>query len=90
MPNIKSAAKRMRSDAKKQARNLDTLSELKGSSRKLMTATDFKNAEGLALEVISKYDRAVTRGIVPQRRADRKKSRIAHFLKKLKSQPAKS
>lgn len=84
MPNIASAAKRMRSDAKKNERNQAALSELKSMSKKLFTMTDAAQTEKFALEVISKYDRAVTRGIIPHARADRKKSRVAKFLAKLK------
>ena len=41
-------------------------------------------AKEAAAELISAYDKAVSHGIVPRGRADRKKSRIAHFLAKLK------
>ncbi|MBI3316391.1 MAG: 30S ribosomal protein S20 [Candidatus Omnitrophica bacterium] len=86
MPNIRSAEKRMRSDAKKRITNLACISELKtlGDRLKKMAGEPAKARE-LAVKVISRYDRAVSRGIIPRGRADRKKSRIAKFLSGLKS-----
>lgn len=75
----------MRSDAKKRAANQAALTELKTLGQKLRSlAGDPAKAQALAHTVISRYDRAVSRGIVPRGRADRKKSRIAAFLAKLK------
>ena len=77
--------KRVRSDAHKRARNQAALSELKTLNAKLQKLnSDSKNAEEFARHVMSRYDRAVSRGIIPRGRADRKKSRIAKFLKKIK------
>ena len=85
VPNIKSAKKRIRSDAKKRARNQATVSELKNLHKRLLSlANEPAKAEEFARHLISNYDRAVSRGIVPRGRADRKKSRVAHFLAKLK------
>ena len=85
MPNIKSAMKRMRSDAKKEARNQATLSELKTLSKKLTqaTASDPAKAKEIAAVLSSRYDKAVTNGSIPRGRADRRKSRIAQFTAKL-------
>ncbi|MBI3306320.1 MAG: 30S ribosomal protein S20 [Candidatus Omnitrophica bacterium] len=85
MPNIASAKKRMRSDAKKRSRNQEAISEIKTLSQKLLTLSgDRSKAQELAQRVISRYDRAVSRGIIPRGRADRRKSRIAAFLAKIK------
>lgn len=76
--------KRMRSDAKKEARNQATLSELKTLSKKLnQAAAEPAKAKEVAAALISRYDRAVTSGAIPRGRADRRKSRIAHFVAKL-------
>jgi small subunit ribosomal protein S20 len=84
MPNIKSAMKRMRSDAKKHTRNQAAISELKTLNKKLLSLTTQPDeARKTALELISRYDRAVTRGIIPKGRAARKKSRISHFVARL-------
>jgi len=85
MPNIKSAEKRMRSDAKKHAHNLDCISELKTLDKKLRTLTgEPAKAQEVGHLLSSRYDKAVSRGIIPRGRADRKKSRIAAFLSKIK------
>ena len=84
MPNIQSAKKRMRSDAKKHALNQDAISELKTLNQKLLTLTEAAKAKECAAQLVSRYDRAVSRGIIPRGRADRKKSRIAAFLAKIK------
>ena len=85
MPNIKSAAKRIRSDAKKRARNQRALSELKTLKQRLHSlASEPAKAEALAVSVVSRYDRAVSRGLIPRGRGDRNKSRIAAFLAKIR------
>lgn len=85
MPNIPSAVKRMRSDAKKRAKNQAVLSELKTLNKKLvLLAKDPEKAKALAAKLVSCYDRAVVRGVIPRGRADRKKSRITAFLAKIK------
>ncbi len=84
MPNIRSAMKRMRSDRKKRARNQNVLSELKTLDHRMQkSAAEPAKAAETAKELVSRYDRAVSQGIVPRGRADRKKSRIAHFLQKI-------
>ena len=84
MPNIKSAMKRMRSDAKKRAKNQAATSELHTLSRKLNQAVgEPAKAKEIAAQLVSRYDRAVTRGVIPRGRADRRKSRIAKFVSKL-------
>jgi len=76
--------KRMRSDARKRVRNQTAKSELKTIDDRLRKLSqDPAKAKALAGRVISRYDRAVSRGIIPRRRADRKKSRIAKFLARL-------
>lgn len=85
MPNIRSAAKRIRSDAKKRAKNLAVLSELKSLSKKLtQLAADPSKAQAVATLLSSRYDRAVTKGVIARGRANRRKSRIALFLAKIK------
>ncbi len=84
MPNIRSAMKRMRSDAKKRASNQDTASELKTLSRKLSQTNDLTQAKEVAQALVSRYDRAVSHGVIPRGRANRRKSRIAKYLATLK------
>ena len=85
MPNIRSAAKRIRSDAKKREKNLAVLSELKSLSKKLaQLSSNPEKAQTVAKLLITRYDRAATKGVIPRGRADRRKSRIALFLAGLK------
>ena len=85
MPNIRSAAKRVRSDAKKRAKNMAVLSELKSLSKKLsQLASEPEKAQALAATLVSRYDHAVTKGVIPSGRTNRRKSRIALFLAKIK------
>ena len=84
MPNIKSAMKRMRSDAKKAARNQAALSELKTLSKRLtQAASEPAKAKEIAATLISRYDKAVSHGAIPRGRADRRKSRITLYIAKL-------
>ena len=86
MPNIQSAAKRMRSDLKKHLKNQAVLSELHTLYKKLAedAATDPKTVSEKARSLVSKLDKAVTQGIIPHGRADRKKARIAKLIAKQK------
>ena len=86
MPNKKSAMKRMRSDAKKNELNQSTLSELHTLYKKLILQAEKKEGDlsASARTMVSKLDKAVTRGIIPHGRADRKKARIGALLSKTK------
>ncbi len=85
MPNIKSAIKRMRSDVKKNVRNQTALSEIKNLEKRLeSSSSDKAKAQTVGKALISKLDRAVSRGIIPRSRADRKKSRVSLRIAKIK------
>ncbi len=76
----------MRSDAKKHTRNQATVSELHTLSKKLVQlSAEPVKAKELASLLISHYDKAVSRGIIPRGRADRRKSRITCFVAKLQT-----
>jgi len=90
MPNIKSAIKRLRSNAKKCAANQAALAELKTLNKNLLLLADEpKKAVTYAKRVISRLDQAVSRGVIPQGRADRKKSRIEAFLVRIQKKSKK-
>ena len=84
MPNMRSAAKRMKSDARKGERNQTVLSELHNRFKKLvpLVGENKELAKKQALVLISKLDKAASQGIIPSGRADRKKARIAKLLNK--------
>jgi len=85
MPNIKSAAKRMKSDLKKRLHNQSVKSELKTLSKKLgvLGKENPTQVKELAHTLTVKYDKAVKMGVIPRGRADRRKSRISLFVNRL-------
>ena len=84
MANVHAAIKQIRKDVRKRERNQGTLSALKTLWRKFdsLPAGETKQAPTLARKLVSSWDRAASRGIVPSGRADRKKARIAYRLAK--------
>ena len=81
MPNIKSAKRRMRSDAAKQARNRSVKTTLKTAERHLNDAIKEGNKETTqaALNAASSaFDKAAKLGVIHSAKANRKKSRLAN------------
>ncbi len=76
MPQHKSNEKRMRTSKKENARNRAVKSTLKTVTKKLHAAPAAE-VESAYREASSELDRAAKKGIIPKRRADRKKSRLA-------------
>lgn len=89
MPIKKSAFKRMRADKKRRIRNLRGISELKSRAKKveaLLKTKVIDQAQKLITELISKLDKAVSKGVIKKRTASRKKARFLKKLHKAKSQ----
>jgi small subunit ribosomal protein S20 len=87
MPNTKSAERRMRGNERKHLHNRAVKSNLRGVERDFVALlTPDKKAEAAkALPgVHSAYDKAVKSGVVPRPTANRKKSRLAAALGRLK------
>ena len=84
MPILQSPAKRMRSDAKKHLRNLETKTRLKTLYKKLVVLAKekSKDAQAKARELTSQLDKAAGHGIITKNTASRKKGRIAKLLSK--------
>ncbi len=72
MPNLPSAKKRLRQDAKKRFRNTAAKTRIKTEVKKALAGT-----ENMAISVI---DRAAAKGIIHKNNAARKKSRLAKRL----------
>ena len=87
MPNLPSGEKHMRSDEKKRLRNVETTSRLKTLFKKLVVLSQekSKDATAKAQELVSLYDKAVSRGVIKKGKASRKKARIANLLSKVPS-----
>ena len=86
MPNIKSAAKRVKTAAKANLRNRAVKSELLTYRRKFMEAVaagDKAAATEASKTYASKLDKAAKKGVIKHNTADRKKSRTAAAIAKL-------
>ena len=80
MPNTKSAERRMRNSARKNAQNRSVKSRLHSLERKYLglVAEGKKPEAATALQaVISQFDKAAKNGVVHKATADRKKSRLS-------------
>jgi len=91
MPNTKSAAKRVRSSARKAAQNQSVKSRVRTMERKFTTAVaagkpdDAKKAISAAA---SAYDKAAKSGVLKAKTAQRKRSRLQLALNRLAKKPA--
>ena len=85
MPHHKSAAKRIRQDKKRKARNRAVKSEVKMVVKKVIATTDPEEGSKVLPEVNSVIDKAAKKGVLHWRTAARKKSRLAKRVKSLSS-----
>ena len=92
MPNIRSAQKRMRQEAKRRLRNRSVKSEVRTAVTKARAAIDTSAAEPQTEEAIRtairELDSAVSKGVLHRNNAARRKSRLMARLHK--SQAAKA
>ena len=87
MPNTKSAERRMRNSARKNLRNRSAKSRLhtlEVSYLELLAAGKKDDAAKDLRGLSSAFDKAVKAGVVARATANRKKSRLALYLKKIK------
>ena len=87
MPNTKSAERRMRSSQRKHLHNRSvesSLRKLEKSYRLFVTAGKKDEAVKVLPDVASALDKAVKSGVVHRATADRKKSRHAAALNRMK------
>lgn len=90
MPITRSAAKRIRSDRKRQLRNVQAESELKTLTKRFLELTREGNgsrAQEAFRTLVKRLDQAASRGIIHRNTASRKKSRLSRFLSKLQRPP---
>lgn len=86
VPNIKSAKKRVRVIATKTARNASVKSYLRSTIKKYETAVaagDKAIATTALVSAIRAIDKAVTKGVLHQNTASRKKSRLSKKLQEI-------
>jgi small subunit ribosomal protein S20 len=82
----KSAEKRARQSVRKTARNKNTLGTLRTIEKKLRKLVSEKNkteAEAVLKTLISKVDKAASKGAVHYKTASRKVGRITAFISKM-------
>lgn len=87
LPNLPSAFKRIRQDKKRRERNKKIDSELKSLAKKFVAAVTTKakdEAKKLGAALVSKLDKARSKGIIHRNTASRKKARILSKLAKLR------
>ena len=84
MPNIKSAIKRVKVNAKKNLRNRQVKSATKTAVKKFDIAlkTDVNTASALLACTSGAVDRAAAKGVIHKNAANRKKARLARALNK--------
>ena len=79
MPNIKSAKKRVKTDAKKKIQNKDNLSSMRTSIKKVKAEVKNNNKEQANSHIsdaIKKIDKALNYGIIKKNKAARDKSKL--------------
>ena len=85
MPNTKSAEKRVRSSARKQALNHATISRVKTAEKKYLSVVSSgktEDAKKALSAAASAYGKAVKRGSIKAKTASRKRSRLQLRLNK--------
>ena len=93
MPNIKSAAKRMRQAARRRQRNRSVKAELKTEVRKVRDALSTGNAQAGQDHLRSAakaLDQAAAKGVIHRNKAARLKSRLAGHIRAAKGKPARA
>ena len=83
MANTRSAIKRIRSSARKRARNTLVRSSVRTAVKKANSAVQGESAEGAEAvkRAISELDRAASKGVIHKNNAARRKSRLMRRLK---------
>lgn len=89
MPNIRSAAKRMRQNEKRRQRNRVFRTRPRTfikKTRRLIAEGKLEEAEQTARQACTALDRAASKGVIHKNNAARRKSRLMKHLNKAKAQ----
>ncbi|MFL2982873.1 MAG: 30S ribosomal protein S20 [Candidatus Neomarinimicrobiota bacterium] len=76
--------KRERQDKKKRARNVENLSKLRTSIKKVLSSTSKKDAEPVYKDTVRIIDKAVSKNLIHKNTGARRKSQISRHLNSLK------
>ncbi|HOY84429.1 MAG: 30S ribosomal protein S20 [Candidatus Cloacimonetes bacterium] len=82
MPQHKSPIKRMKTDAKRQARNNYVKRTLRTLDKQIRTDMTPEEKENLLNKVYSQLDKAAKKGVIHKRTASRRKARVAALVSK--------
>ena len=83
MPQHKSAEKRVRTNERDRVKNVGIRSHLRKSLTAQRENMDVEDAKTNLPAMVSQIDKAKKRGIIPSRRADRLKSRLARHAARI-------
>ncbi|HNX01472.1 MAG TPA: 30S ribosomal protein S20 [Candidatus Cloacimonadota bacterium] len=83
MPQHKSPRKRLKQNAKREARNNYVKRTIRTLSKKMHSDMPVEEKKVLIADVYSELDKAAKKGVIHARTASRRKSRIALYLNKL-------
>ena len=75
--------KRERQDKKRRVRNLESLSKLRTSIKKVLSSTTKKEAELVYKDAVKVIDKAVSKNLIHKNAGARRKSQITRFLNSL-------
>lgn len=84
MPNIKSAKKKLKQDAKREQSNMSYKKTVKKTVKKMSTIKKGKSAGKEMSTAYSVIDKAVKKGVIHKNKAARLKSRISKSKKSAK------
>ena len=84
MPRHKSAVKRVRQNARRQARNKADLSRIKTLVKNVRSATEKKNAEVALKTAVQFLDRLAAKGVIHRNKASNQKSKLTRFVRAMK------
>ncbi|MBW6513405.1 MAG: 30S ribosomal protein S20 [Candidatus Syntrophosphaera sp.] len=82
MPQHKSPLKRMKTDAKRQARNNYVKHTLRTLDKQIRTDMPAEEKKAMLDRIYSELDKAAKKGVIHKRTASRRKARVAAFMNK--------
>ena len=88
MPHHKSPKKRMKIDAKRQARNNYVKKTIKTLSKQIHVDMSPEERDTMLNKLYSQLDKAAKKGVIHTRTASRRKSRLADFVNKTQPEAA--
>ena len=83
MPQHKSPMKRMKTDAKRQARNNYVKRTLRTLDKQIRSEMPAEEKQELLDKIYSQLDKAAKKGVIHKRTASRRKARVAAYINSL-------